>query len=128
MSTNPQFIGELFMKGLLLSALFLSPFLCVLAYRTWAGNVRQDLSPVRSALGVTSLAITFLNWIVFVLLIMTGGHNSELWVSISFASVTGALILGFAFKKSARTLALAGAPWVAIWCLQLYVFADRIKR
>jgi hypothetical protein len=113
-------------------ALLTTPCLCILAYRTWTKSLRQTLSRTRSVLGLTSVLLTFLNWLALICIFalalakfrsgfgayidMEIETNFEIWEQISFLLLVVAVILGFALKKSARIQAVvAGTLMVAIW-------------
>ncbi len=81
-------------------------------------------------MGLTSLALTFLNWLwlvfVFALARVKSGLGSDInmrisasfdvWAPISFMLVVTAFFLGFTLKKSARVQAVAaGTLMIAVW-------------
>ncbi len=113
-------------------SLLATPCLCILAYHTWTKSIRQSLSRTRSALGMTSVVLTFLNWLALICIIaiararfrsgfgayinMEISLNLENWIPISLLLLVVAAIFGFALEKSARIQAVAaGALMVAVW-------------
>jgi hypothetical protein len=109
-----------------------TPCLCMLAYRAWTKSIRQSLSQTRSALGITSVALTSLNWLALMCFIAIekarlhsgfGAYiksqiamNQDTFVSVSFLLSVIAVILGVALQKSARIQAVAaGLLLVAFW-------------
>jgi len=83
-------------------------------------------------MGMTSVLLTFLNWLALICIIAIGRArfrsglgayiNMEItmnllnWVPISFLLLVVAVILGFSLKKSARIQAVAaGALMAAVW-------------
>ncbi len=113
-------------------ALLTTPCLCMLAYRTWTMSIRHSLSRTRSALGITSVVLTSLNWLALMGFLaiekarLRSGFGAyiksqiamiqDTFVSVSFLLLIVAVILGFALQKSARIQAVgAGLLMVAFW-------------
>lgn len=94
--------------------------LSIFAYRGWTGDLRRTLPSWRSALGVTSIASTFLCWSILAILFLA----DQLRVNIDLSSdwwITAMALLallgtGFAF-------ALRGAPRIAAITAGVLMFA-----
>jgi membrane associated rhomboid family serine protease len=108
------FIVEFGVKALMFAILVVSPCLCIFAYRTWTIRVRQNLSRWRNVLGVASIALMFLNWLAFVLVIILRRQyiDLETRAPTSFLVSVLAVVLAFALKKSPRIQVVAvGILW-----------------
>jgi hypothetical protein len=88
------------------------PCLTILAYRGWTTNLRQMLPQWRSALGVTSITLTFLCWSILAILFLADrlGVNSHLfdwWITaIALLALLGTC-LAFALRGASRIAAIA---------------------
>lgn len=113
-----------------------TPCLCMLAYLAWTKSIRQSLSRTRSALGITSVVLTSLNWLALICFMALAKarfrsgfgafihsifqENFDTWAPVSILLLVVAVILGFALKKSARVKAVAaGALMVAVWVVNI---------
>lgn len=89
------------------------PCLSILAYRRWARDLRQMLPHWRSALGLTSIAVTSLCWSILAILFLAYrlGINSHLfsdwWVTaIALLALLGTC-LAFALRGASRIAQIA---------------------
>lgn len=99
----------------MVAAFFAIPFLTVLAYRGWVKIGRKELPHWRSILGVTSIAITFLGWLSFVIVLassLIGGRTflSPLdWEGALAGFVAIGMLFGLALNGASRLQAVAAA-------------------
>jgi hypothetical protein len=108
------------------AATFAPPALIVLAYRGWVRFLRGNLPRWRSFIGVMSIALTLLNWLIFlafafVLLIglRTNLFTDGLTVIIAVAAAVSTS-LAFALKGAPRTqTVVAGLLMTSIWVISL---------
>lgn len=98
------------------------PTLATLAYRTWKKQLRDQLAHWRSALGITSIVVTFLSWASLAILALL----ARLDINTDFFSVdwTGPIALlvlagtslALALRGSSRIEAIvAGLLMVGAW-------------
>jgi cytochrome bd-type quinol oxidase subunit 2 len=94
--------------------------LTILAYRGWTGGLRQTLPHWRSALGVTSIALTFLCWSILAILFLAdrSGVNSHFSSDWWITAMTLLALLG-----TCLAFALRGAPRIAAIAAGLLMFA-----
>ena len=99
--------------------------LILLAYRGWAKRVRKDLPRWRSALGIASIAATFLNWLGFVVLALAVWLRMNVdfldllpvdWTDINLLISAAGTLTALALKGPSRVQAfLAGLLMTALW-------------
>ncbi len=108
-----------------ISAAMVIPCLTVMAYRSWAKRWRQELPLWRSALGMTSIAVTLVSWLSLVILGalalsarmgIKANFFSPDWIPpialLTFAGTS----LAFALRGASRIEAVAaGLLVVAAW-------------
>jgi len=94
--------------------------LMILAYRGWTRNLRQTLPHWRNALGVTSMALTFLCWSILAILFLADrlDVNSRLFFDWWVTAIALLAILG-----ACLAFALRGAPRIAAIAAGLLMFA-----
>lgn len=98
------------------------PILTLLALRGWAKRWRQELPLWRGALGLTSIVVTLLGWLILLLLpladrigLKTNFFSPDLVPPIAFLVLAGTC-LGFALRGASRIEAIvAGLLMVAAW-------------
>ena len=84
------------------------PSLAILSYRSWTKGLRQELTHWRSALGLTSILITFFSWGGTGTLLLRGSFSDNWIVLIALLSLTGT-VLAFALRGASRIEAIAAS-------------------
>jgi hypothetical protein len=98
------------------------PCLAILTYRGWTEGLRHELPRWRSALGITSIVITFLSWSSLAILplldrigINTGFFSVD-WTTPIALLVLAGTSMAFALRGAPRIEAIvAGLLMVAAW-------------
>jgi len=97
-------------------AFFVAPILTLLALRAWAKCWRQELPRWRNALGLTSIVVTLLGWLILLLLPLADriglktNFFSPGWVPpIAFLVLAGTC-LAFALRGASRIEAIVAGP------------------
>jgi hypothetical protein len=113
-----SFAMELMIKIFLISAFIATPSFAVLAYRGWLKHGRQAQPRWRSDLGLASILLTFMDWLVFALLIIAAQArilviNADTWDGISIVVAILSASLGFALTRAARIYAIAAGALMA---------------
>ena len=107
-------------------ATFAPPALVVLAYLGWVKRLRENLPRWRSLIGVTSIALTLLNWLIFLalafvlLMHLQANFFTAGWTAINALTAAISTSLAFALKGTPRTQAVvAGLFMTSIWMISL---------
>ena len=82
------------------------PSLAVLSYLSWTKGLRQKLPQWRSALGVSSIVITFLSWFGTAILLSLGSLSDNWEWPLALLALAGT-ILAFALRGASRMEAIA---------------------
>lgn len=82
------------------------PSLAILSYRGWTKGLRQKLPQWRSALGVTSIVITFVSWFGAAILLLLGSLSDKWELPLALLALAGT-ILAFTLKGASRIEAIA---------------------
>jgi hypothetical protein len=82
------------------------PSLAILSYLNWTKGLRQKLPQWRSALGVTSIAITFLSWFGSAILLSLGSLSDDWIWPLALLALAGT-ILAFTLRAASRIEAIA---------------------
>src|SRR6266478_374111 len=108
------------------AATFAPPALVVLAYRGWVKGLRGNLPRWRSFIGVMSIALTLLNWLIFLalsfVLVMHLQANffTDGWIVANALIAAASTSLALALKGAPRAQAvLAGLFMTSIWMISL---------
>ena len=108
--------------SLAIAAITATPLLTIHAFRGWLKLLRTQLPPWRSALGLTSIASTFVCWFGYVsyfFLLMPLGIGIDGWHWIIFEVLTLLLgiILALALKSPYRALTLSAGllMLIVVW-------------
>jgi hypothetical protein len=111
---------------ILIGAVSLPPVLATLAIRGWARSFRKDLPRWRNAIAITSIGLTFLNWLAFLFLAFTlllgsrATFFSAGWTGINILLATAGTLLSLALKGTSRPQVLvAGLLMVSMWVISL---------
>jgi hypothetical protein len=93
-------------------AFFVAPIFTLLALRGWAKRWRQELPRWRGALGLTSIVVTLLGWLILLLLPLadrmgpkTNSFSSDWVPPIAFLVLAGTC-LAFALRGASRIEAI----------------------
>ena len=122
MSFDSSKITQICGLSLAIAAIAATPLLTILALRGWVKRLRTQLPRWRSALGLTSIASTFVCWLGYIgsfFLLMPLGIRIDSWHWIIFAVLT--LLLGFilalALKSPSRALTLSAGllMLIVVW-------------
>jgi hypothetical protein len=108
------------------AATFAPPALVVLAYLGWVKGLRGNLPRWRSFMGVMSIALTLLNWLIFLalsfalLMHLQANFFTDGWFATSALIAGVSTFLAFALKGTPRTQAVvAGLFMTSIWIISL---------
>ena len=99
-------------NSLAIAAIPATPCLTILAFRAWAKRLRNDLPSWRNALGLISMATTFICWLGYVTFFLLVGFT-RLQLDSVFWLVSGVLMLclgissAIALKSPSRLLTLS---------------------
>ncbi len=102
--------------------LFAAPILIVLAYRGWARNVRPELPAWRNGLGLSSMVVVSLVWLLhtgtstFILGSIWRGPTLFFgleWIALLLSSNLAGLLLAIALRGGSRIQAIAAA--LLVW-------------
>jgi len=117
---------DLLIEFFLISASIATPFFSVLAYRGWLEHARQEPLRWRSILGLASILLTFMAWLISVLLLLAAQIGIQVrtylysWPAISILIAIVGASLGFVLKGAARIQAIvAGSLMAAIWIIEI---------
>jgi hypothetical protein len=117
---------EVLIHSLMIATIVAIPFLTALAYRGWAKRGRQDLPHWRSSLGMASIVLTFVSWLILggLALSVRIGINTSLfppyWMAPIALLVFVGTCLGFAWRGTSRIEAIvAGLLMVTAWLMSV---------